>query len=688
MPRRSTGKSYWTLRRNIKRTVADIDKSPISNDVSDVLGSCQSDNEELYTCGDVDIDEMSTGFEQSQSECAVASSSTDSVSGLLLNNSITFSDSSSDSEAESSDLSLYDALAQWAMQFNIPLTAVSSLLSILCKEHPELPRDARTLLKTPTSYPIQTLTNSGEMAYFGVKAGLRLLLDSGLRPVGCTFQLQFNIDGVPLFKSSNTQLWPILCLARTPMLSDPFTVAIYKGSTKPPCGEYFKQFVDEMKDLLSEGICYENVTYNVAIHSFVCDAPARAFIKQVKGHMSYSGCERCEVNGEWHGKMTFQDVNAIQHTDDSFVRKSRDDHHIGDSPLQELGFGMVSRIPLDYMHLLCLGVMRRLVFAWLRKGPLSVRIGSNAAKVISDRLTSLRQFIPSEFSRRPRSLDEISNWKATEFRQLLLYTGVTVFEGILSADIYNNFLMLFVFSTILISPRLAASFQLCDYAEKLSFTFIDSLKTLYGHDMIVYNIHSIIHLPSDAKLFGNLDNISAFPFENKLKSIKKLVRKPHLPLQQICRRFGENEQFLKKQDRNHYPKLSRDHTGGPVVANLSVVKQFQSYEEEHFKLAVTTRDGCFMTKDCRFMILCNIVLLTDGSIVFICEELKNPMNVFNYPMNSSDINITKVVHRVSTQPSYLAIEATQLAHKCIRLPLFDRNKHSYSQQFVVLPLLH
>lgn len=104
------------------------------------------------------------------------------------------------------------------------------------------------------------------------------MLDSGRLPVGCIFELQFNIDGVPLFKSSNTQLWPILCLARTPMISDPFTVAIYKGVTKPPCGEHFKQFVDEMKELLSEGIYYDDVTYNFVIHSFVCDAPARAFI--------------------------------------------------------------------------------------------------------------------------------------------------------------------------------------------------------------------------------------------------------------------------------------------------------------------------------------------------------------------------------------------------------------------------
>ena len=36
-------------------------------------------------------------------------------------------------------------------------------------------------------------------------------------------------------------------------------------------------------------------------------------------------------------------------------------HHVGHSPLQNLFDGMVSRFPLEYMRLMCLGVARRLL---------------------------------------------------------------------------------------------------------------------------------------------------------------------------------------------------------------------------------------------------------------------------------------------------------------------------------------
>lgn len=52
-------------------------------------------------------------------------------------------------------------------------------------------------------------------------------------------------------------------------------------------------------------------------------------------------------------------------------------------------------------------------------------------------------------------------------------------------------------------------------------------------------MHNLIHLAADAKIFGVLDNFSAFAFENYLQQIKKLIRKASQPLQQLCRRYQE-----------------------------------------------------------------------------------------------------------------------------------------------------
>ena len=45
------------------------------------------------------------------------------------------------------------------------------------------------------------------------------------------------------------------------------------------------------------------------------------------------------------------------------------------SPLTELNIGMVSHFPLDYIHLVCLGVVRRTICLWI-KGELQCRQSS------------------------------------------------------------------------------------------------------------------------------------------------------------------------------------------------------------------------------------------------------------------------------------------------------------------------
>lgn len=115
--------------------------------------------------------------------------------------------------------------------------------------------------------------------------------------------------------------------------------------------DYFAEFITELQSLLITGIKFDNVIIGLKIHSFVCDTPARALIKCVKGHSGYHGCDKCHVEGEWHGKMTFQTLNDRQRTDAEFAQQTDIDHHLDKSPLCVLPVGVVSQFPLDYMHL-------------------------------------------------------------------------------------------------------------------------------------------------------------------------------------------------------------------------------------------------------------------------------------------------------------------------------------------------
>ena len=56
----------------------------------------------------------------------------------------------------------------------------------------------------------------------------------------------------------------------------------------------------------------------MTISCFLCHAPAKAVIKQIKGHSGYYGCGNRVQKGQWIGKMTFPLVDSHMRTDAQF----------------------------------------------------------------------------------------------------------------------------------------------------------------------------------------------------------------------------------------------------------------------------------------------------------------------------------------------------------------------------------
>ena len=101
-----------------------------------------------------------------------------------------------------------------------------------------------------------------------------------------------NIDGLPLFKSSSLQLWPVLIRFSS---FKPVPVALYCGYKKPDMGEYLAEFVGEIEKLLSEPLVVNGSSYELSIYTFTCDASARALLKGIVQHTGYYACERCTM---------------------------------------------------------------------------------------------------------------------------------------------------------------------------------------------------------------------------------------------------------------------------------------------------------------------------------------------------------------------------------------------------------
>jgi len=73
---------------------------------------------------------------------------------------------------------------------------------------------------------------------------------------------------------------------------------------------YLADFVSEMNAWLKYGVELAENKFEMTLHSFVCDTPARAMIKNVKGPTGYSGCDKYETHGKWDGKLVFLETDA------------------------------------------------------------------------------------------------------------------------------------------------------------------------------------------------------------------------------------------------------------------------------------------------------------------------------------------------------------------------------------------
>ncbi|XP_011859165.1 PREDICTED: uncharacterized protein LOC105556682 [Vollenhovia emeryi] len=316
------------------------------------------------------------------------------------------------------------------------------------------------------------------------------------------------------------QLWPILGLIKNYPNNNPFVIAMYCGDSKPaPLDIFLEDFVNELFELLHEGFLFENKLYTVKVHSFICDAPARAYIKRTKSYNGYSSCDKCTETGEYvQNRVIYKNVSAPRRTDLDFKLLIDEDHHTGVSPRSKLPIGLITNFPIDYMHAVCLGVMRKLLNSWMC-GNLKIRLPSRLINLISERLIYYRKFIPVEFNRKSRTLIELARWKATEYGMFLIYLGPVVLKDILPIAFYENFL-LFHCSIFLLCSEKHINKIGTQLANELLVMFIKHCENIYGPQFLIYNVHILCHLSTDVEKFGPLDNISAFPFENYLNVLK------------------------------------------------------------------------------------------------------------------------------------------------------------------------
>lgn len=129
-------------------------------------------------------------------------------------------------------------LRVWALKHNVTHEAISDLLKGLKGNHEcfaddsefRFPTSARTLLKTEVKL-IKKVVKPGYYIHIGLQN--QLLKITYLKTID-SFELLINIDGLPLFRSSPDQVYPILCtVVSVPELRKKvFPIGIYYGKEK------------------------------------------------------------------------------------------------------------------------------------------------------------------------------------------------------------------------------------------------------------------------------------------------------------------------------------------------------------------------------------------------------------------------------------------------------------------------
>ncbi|CAG7668768.1 unnamed protein product [Allacma fusca] len=197
---------------------------------------------------------------------------------------------SEDSDNQDDHFDIQNYLVQWSLKHKVTHSALNDLLTMLKKHEcfTNIPKDSRSLLKTPRQTVVEPVP-PGEYVHFGLKNALQTLLENVKDPP-VEMKIQLGIDGIPVHRSTNTQMWPIL-VRSVDRTSSVETVGLYCGKSKPESASvYLSQLVEELKVLLDVGFSFKNCQLKVTLNAFICDAPARAFISGVKNHTGYRGC--------------------------------------------------------------------------------------------------------------------------------------------------------------------------------------------------------------------------------------------------------------------------------------------------------------------------------------------------------------------------------------------------------------
>lgn len=176
-----------------------------------------------------------------------------------------------------------------------------------------------------------------------------------------------------------------------------------------------------------------------------------------------------------------------------------------------IGFDLINGFGIDYMHCVLLGVMKKLMNLWLDSTNHSKEyyIKKPQQIILNDRLLGLKSI--SEILRKPKSIFLRGEYKANEYRSMMLYYLRFALPGLLSMKYVQHFQLLS--SAIYLLLKKSISDDEVAIADIKLIKFADEFEKLYGKTNVTMNLHLLRHLSIAVRNIGPLWAQSAFGFE-------------------------------------------------------------------------------------------------------------------------------------------------------------------------------
>lgn len=318
--------------------------------------------------------------------------------------------------------------------------------------------------------------------------------------------------------------------------------------------------------------------------------------------------------------------------------------------------------------------MKRCLNGWIFSS-YNFRSKLEIAKVnkISDWMVMSNKHNVTEFRRPSRAVSEIGHWKSIEFRNFLLYFGPVVLKDVLKDDMYTHFLYLSCAVRIISCDNYVKNSQMKSVAGVMLIQYIEKYKELYGEDAINNNVHDLCHVMDDIERFGSLRNISAYPFESTLFTIKNLLYSTAKPLIQVANRIIEK--YNLEED-----KITNKHAF-PILEGIKKnVEEFEAYSKIKFDsyfLATNDKDKFFYSVSKEVIAMDYAVRMNDDIFIY-GKKVKRLNDFFKQPFPSSLLNIFQANIEYEEQKMYHVREV-----RCKMVGL-----KSHNVDFIFLPLIH